>query len=322
MPVPRAAGAPAWGTRRDVDVADRSLQTADLSAGARKTLTAAVGATGPAGTKGEPGSAAAQGECGAAGPTGPRGEQGLQGLQGEQGLQGLTGPAGPQGPSGIVSTARISGFITAIAADVSAYQFLGGTATVTTAAGQRMTATAMVPIAVTGSPSTVHWTFAISPARAGRSPASPALATRWSQSRTHARHSQPPGPPSRARAPGGRRVREDGGDPGQQRLRQRLRAGHQLAGATGSRARPARFRGTATATKHPSTSRSRCKRGSAEPQRSPIGPCTGCCTSAGSRTTAAATAQHEARQHEEERDGEVPGGERVAERAAAERRLP
>jgi len=74
------------------------------------------------------------------GSPGPQGEAGPQGPQGEAGPQGPTGPTGPQGTSGVVSVHSIS----AAAGQVPAgggnapWMFIGGTAIVTVANGQRI----------------------------------------------------------------------------------------------------------------------------------------------------------------------------------------
>ena len=78
-----------------------------------------------------------------------------------------TGPPGATGASGVVSTARLSGFIPPIAADGTQYQFLGATATVTTTSAQRLTGSAMVPIGVTGSASTIQLDLCYQPNAGG-----------------------------------------------------------------------------------------------------------------------------------------------------------
>ena len=123
-----------------------------------------AGAPGATGAAGPSGPAGAAGQNGAVGPTGP---SGAKGADGEDGLAGPTGPTGPQGPqgasgssgaqgpSGVVATQRITGFISSITAAENVWQFLGNQATVTTTSSQRLTAAAMVPIATTGTPSTI-----------------------------------------------------------------------------------------------------------------------------------------------------------------------
>jgi hypothetical protein len=121
------------------------------------------GAPGPAGPRGEPGASAAKGDpgtagavgpAGPAGPAGPDGHAGADGAAGSGGAAGAAGPTGPmgpngpagaQGPAGMVTTARLSGFV-AVTLPQDAFQFLGGQAVVTTSSTQRLTASAMVPI--------------------------------------------------------------------------------------------------------------------------------------------------------------------------------
>ena len=59
------------------DIRNGSIFPVDLSAGAKRTLTGAIGPMGPAG------------------PAGANGANGAQGIQGNQGIQGPAGPAGP-----------------------------------------------------------------------------------------------------------------------------------------------------------------------------------------------------------------------------------
>jgi hypothetical protein len=116
--------------------------------------------SGTPGPEGSPGPAGADGATGPAGPTGPAGSNGSQGTQGSQGPMGPMGPMGPaggQGPSGVVTTQKISGFISAVPAAPGVWQFLGNQAAVTTtAATQRLTAAAMVPLATTSTPQTIQ----------------------------------------------------------------------------------------------------------------------------------------------------------------------
>jgi hypothetical protein len=117
---------------------------------------AAPGAQGPAGPAGDDGPAGPAGAAGTDGATGATGSAGPQGPAGPTGPQGPGGPPGSQGVPGVVTTARISGFIASIAAADGVWQFLGPQAVVTTTAAQRVTASAMVPIATTGAPQTIR----------------------------------------------------------------------------------------------------------------------------------------------------------------------
>jgi hypothetical protein len=113
-----------------------------------------AGATGPQGPAGPQGPTGAQGP---AGPQGPTGAQGPQGFQGNPGATGATGPAGPAGPvgatgpagpagaTGIVTTATFAGLVGSIVG-AATFAFAGPTATVTTTANQRLTATAEAPL--------------------------------------------------------------------------------------------------------------------------------------------------------------------------------
>jgi hypothetical protein len=106
----------------------------------------AMGTTGTAGAMGLQGSQGAQGLQGSQGPQGLEGSQGLQGSQGaqgsqgpqgSQGLQGLQGSQGPQGPSGVVSTV-FANDLSYSGALPSTLTMLGGYATVTVAANQKV----------------------------------------------------------------------------------------------------------------------------------------------------------------------------------------
>ena len=108
-------------------------------------LTGPTGPQGPIGLTGPTGATGAQGPIGLTGPTGATGAQGPIGLTGPtgatgaQGPIGLTGPAGPAGPTGIVTTVNINGGINPIAGSSPVFVFAGPTASVTVAAGQRLT---------------------------------------------------------------------------------------------------------------------------------------------------------------------------------------
>lgn len=102
------------------------------------------GPTGPAGADGATGPAGATGPIGATGPTGPTGPGGLAG---PPGITGATGATGPAGPTGIVSTAVFNGSagFTINLSDIT-WSFMGPTATVTVATGQRLTASAVAAL--------------------------------------------------------------------------------------------------------------------------------------------------------------------------------
>ena len=113
------------------------------------------GPAGPAGAQGAQGQTGAQGPQGATGPQGPSGPQGPtgatgpQGPSGGQGPMGPQGPQGPQGPTGIVATGRFAGGVGSFPGASTLWVFAGPTATVTTNASQRITASASVPIGLT-----------------------------------------------------------------------------------------------------------------------------------------------------------------------------
>lgn len=94
------------------------------------------GPTGPAGDTGPTGPAGAVGQAGPVGATGPTGPTGPAGLAGPPGVTGATGPTGP---TGIVATAAFGGAIANPVTLTGNWAFLGPTATVTVAAGQRLT---------------------------------------------------------------------------------------------------------------------------------------------------------------------------------------
>jgi hypothetical protein len=86
------------------------------------------------------------------GAKGPRGQSvtgltGAQGPKGDTGATGAAGATGAQGSSGIVTTGVFnSSSDTTVPGNVSAYVFVGNTATVTTTVGQRLTGAAEVPL--------------------------------------------------------------------------------------------------------------------------------------------------------------------------------
>jgi Collagen triple helix repeat (20 copies) len=129
----------------------------------------AVGPTGPQGPQGLAGPTGAQGAQGPAGPTGAQGAQGAQGLagptgaQGPQGIQGAQGPqglVGPTGASGVIATANITGSIAAAITsnNLTAYQFIGPTASITTTStAQKITGSGSATIATTTGLATGVW---------------------------------------------------------------------------------------------------------------------------------------------------------------------
>ena len=129
--------------------------------------TGPAGAAGPTGPKGSTGDTGLRGPTGPSGPTGADGSQGPTGAAGQTGAQGPAGPPGLQGPTGIVATGRFTGFIPPIPPAETTWQFLGSQAVVTTTSTQRMTASAMVPIGVTGAAITIKLDVCYQPNVAG-----------------------------------------------------------------------------------------------------------------------------------------------------------
>ncbi|MEY2516030.1 MAG: hypothetical protein QOJ89_3388 [bacterium] len=148
-------------------------QRGDKGAPGLKGDTGAPGAGGAAGPSGPAGADGHTGAAGATGPTGPAGADGHDGLTGPTGPAGPQGPQGPsgssgaQGTSGVVTTARITGFISSISPADNVWQFLGSQASVTTTSSQRLTAATMVPIATTGSSSTIKLDVCYQPSSGG-----------------------------------------------------------------------------------------------------------------------------------------------------------
>lgn len=105
-----------------------------------------TGPQGPPGEDGQPGAAGPPGPAGPQGPSGPTGPKGATGPQGVPGAKGNPGPQGPQGPSGVVGIHAFSGPTGASYPPFGQYVFVGPQATVSVAAGQRLTATAEVPL--------------------------------------------------------------------------------------------------------------------------------------------------------------------------------
>jgi hypothetical protein len=106
------------------------------------------GTTGPTGSSGPVGP---QGPAGTTGPQGTTGPAGPQGAPGPQGVVGPQGSPGPQGPSGVVTTFSLTGQpgTTSIAANSSVWVFVGPTVTVNMTSGDRITATAGLPLGTT-----------------------------------------------------------------------------------------------------------------------------------------------------------------------------
>lgn len=126
------------------------------------------GAMGPAGPTGAAGPAGATGPTGPAGAVGPTGAQGAQGPMGLPGATGPAGAAGPAGATGIVATATFNGFAgSGPFTGTNAYAFVGPTASVTVAAGQRLTASAIAPLATTTGTAAVYAGICYQPSAGG-----------------------------------------------------------------------------------------------------------------------------------------------------------
>jgi len=104
----------------------------------------ATGQVGPQGLQGPSGATGAVGAKGATGATGVTGAAGAKGDKGDTGAAGATGETGSRGPSGVVTTVTFVGSIDEIPGD--SMVFAGPTATVTTAADQRLTGAAEAPL--------------------------------------------------------------------------------------------------------------------------------------------------------------------------------
>ncbi len=116
---------------------------------------AAKGKDGVDGEDGADGAMGPQGPAGPAGPQGPAGDAGPQGEIGEMGPQGPAGATGPQGdtgpmgPTGFFSLHPFAGYIGGGPLNNhTEFVFVGPTATVSLADGQKMTGVAAVPLAV------------------------------------------------------------------------------------------------------------------------------------------------------------------------------
>jgi hypothetical protein len=116
-----------------------------------------TGLVGPAGPQGDPGPIGPMGPAGVDGAMGPPGEMGPAGPTGATGPAGATGAAGPTGPTGIVATSTFAGSagIGPFTA-TGGYVFVGPQATVTVAAGQRLTAAAVVPLATSTGTASIY----------------------------------------------------------------------------------------------------------------------------------------------------------------------
>ncbi|WP_275939278.1 collagen-like protein [Polyangium spumosum] len=125
-----------------------------------KGATGATGATGPAGPKGATGAQGPTGPMGPVGPTGPTGPTGAKGATGAQGPTGPVGPTGPkgatgaQGPTGIVSVTSLNGAAQTVNGGSLAFAWAAQPVTVTIAAGQRITGSAVMTLgtSLSGSP--------------------------------------------------------------------------------------------------------------------------------------------------------------------------
>jgi hypothetical protein len=141
------------GATIDTELALAPLQPINAVPVAQFALnTPPVALAGPTGPTGATGAAGATGADGAQGPIGPAGATGATGAQGTQGFAGpagatggtgatsatgATGATGPTGPTGVVATAHISGSIATLAANSTAWVFVGPSASVTAASGQK-----------------------------------------------------------------------------------------------------------------------------------------------------------------------------------------
>jgi hypothetical protein len=114
------------------------------------------GPVGPAGPSGAPGATGATGAAGAAGATGPQGPAGpagaagapgAAGAAGAPGATGATGATGPAGTSGVYAVGEFRGLVSStIAANSSAYVFVGPTASVAVGSGQRLLGSASAAV--------------------------------------------------------------------------------------------------------------------------------------------------------------------------------
>ncbi len=119
------------------------------------------GAVGPAGPTGPQGSVGPAGPQGIQGPTGPTGPQGIQGLTGPQGIQGLTGPQGIQGPAGPTGPQGVVAAVGAVAGNSvvvcpttpTTWAFVGATASVAVATGQKVLVTGSAGMYTSATPS-------------------------------------------------------------------------------------------------------------------------------------------------------------------------
>ena len=142
-----------WRALRTNTNKSPDLSAPDWEAFAQKGIDGSTGATGPEGPTGETGSQ---------GPRGFTGAQGPQGVQGSQGVQGAKGDTGATGLTGIVAIVGLSGIGGTLEASSAGFAFAGPTASVTTTAAQRFTASASVP-AQAAAPVPVDFSFCYAP---------------------------------------------------------------------------------------------------------------------------------------------------------------
>ncbi|MDI1482518.1 collagen-like protein [Polyangium sp. y55x31] len=111
-----------------------------------KGTTGATGATGPQGPKGDTGAMGPQGpkgDTGAMGPQGPKGDTGATGSQGPKGDTGATGPKGATGATGVVSITSLDASGMTVNGSSLAFAWAATPVSVTVAAGQRITGSAV-----------------------------------------------------------------------------------------------------------------------------------------------------------------------------------
>ncbi|MDI3291902.1 collagen-like protein [Polyangium sp. 15x6] len=118
-----------------------------------KGTTGATGAKGDTGSQGPKGDTGAQGPKGDTGAQGPKGDTGLQGPKGDTGSQGPkgdTGAKGATGATGVVSTTSLDAPGITVNGSSLAFAWAATPVSVTVAAGQRITGSA---VAILGSSS-------------------------------------------------------------------------------------------------------------------------------------------------------------------------
>ena len=124
---------------------------------AQFALSGQIGPTGPTGATGASGAIGASSTV--AGPTGATGPTGPTGPTGSTGPAGVTGTTGTTGASGVVATVNVAGSAGTVAANAASFYFVGPTATVTVATGQRITGSMSAVLGVTAG--TVSVDFAL-----------------------------------------------------------------------------------------------------------------------------------------------------------------